>query len=152
MKSLLFLLSLVLSSNVFAMRVSGPLNVEGLKTQFEESVTMTPETQWVVFVAEKAASKVFNDKVKELNVKLDEKPILYVSDISKMPSLITRMFAIPKMKKIGYKMALDRKGEITKEWPRQEGAITVMEISNQKVTGIRFLSQEPEIKSFLKNL
>lgn len=128
------------------------INLDPLKDQFGKQAQLKPETQWLIFVSEKPASKLFAKSVEDLKIKLDEKPLVYVSDISKMPALITKMFALPKMKKMGYRMVLDRKGQTTKEWPKEAGAITVMSLSNNKVKEVKYLKDQPSTEAFLKSL
>lgn len=123
--------------------------VEGLKDQFEQPVTLNENTQWVVFISEKSVSQIFSDSMKTLNINPDHQPFIYVSDISKMPALITKMFALPKMKKLGYKMALDRSGEITKSWPRQDKSVTILSIKDKAVNGVDYLEDEDQILAFL---
>lgn len=76
--------------------------------------------------------------------------VVVVSDISGMPSLITKMFALPKMKKYHFKMALDKSGELTKSWPRQTGKATVLQIDNSKVINVDYIATYEQIQKIFK--
>lgn len=65
-----------------------------------------------------------------------------------MPSLVSKMFAIPKMKKYSFKMALDKSGETTKQWPREAGVIVVMKLSKLKLETIELLKTEKAVSAF----
>lgn len=130
----------------------GEIITEGLSDQFDQPTDINAATRWIIFIHEKATSQIFNDKLNLLKINLDEKPVLYVSDISKMPSMITKWIAIPRMKKLGYKMALDREGNITKNWPRQKESVTILEVKNQAIVSSNFLEDEEQIEAFLSQL
>lgn len=138
----------VFSSFAFALEVGSTLPEITLENQFAETIKVNPETKWVVFVAGKDISKSVTDYLVESKFNLEASQIIYVSDISGMPSFITKMVALPKMQKYGFKMALDKSGDITKSWPRQEGKATAMGLDNLKVTKIQFLGSNEDISKF----
>jgi len=53
--------------------------------------------------------------------------VLYVADVSKMPAMVGKLFAKPKMRKLPYRIALDEDGALTANWPRAAGQVTVIE-------------------------
>ncbi len=67
---------------------------------------------------------------------LDSKGALYVSDISGMPRLIARMFAIPSMRKRPYSMLLDRDGTATVRLPDEEGRATLIFLERLEIVRI----------------
>ena len=67
---------------------------------------------------------------------LDGKKAVYVADISGMPGLIARMFAIPAMRDRPYSMLLDRDGETTKRLPDVEGQATLIFLERLSVQRI----------------
>lgn len=150
--TLSILTSFSITYSAFAEEKNIEININSLKDQFGQAAQITPETKWVIFVSEKPASKLFAKAIDDLKINLDEKPVVYVSDISKMPALITKMFALPKMKKMKYKMVLDRKGETTKDWPKEAGAITVISLSNNKTNEVKYLKDQTSTEAFLKSL
>jgi len=75
------------------------LPVLKLSDQFDKPVVIGPATQVLVLTAEKPASdlviKVLGSKPKGA---LESSGLVYVADISAMPVVITRMFALPKLR------------------------------------------------------
>lgn len=59
--------------------------------------------------------------------------VVYVSDISGMPRLVARMFALPKMRKRPYPMLLDRTGEWTALLPGTPGRATFIHLERLKI-------------------
>jgi len=68
--------------------------------------------------------------------------VLYISDISGMPSLITSWFAIPKMKKFDFKVALIYDEDEGKVLNRQDEKVTVMFVKDNNITSIKFVSSK----------
>ena len=64
--------------------------------------------------------------------------IKYLSDISTMPSFITSMFALPKMKEYPFSVMLIR-DDLGKELDKEEGKVTVYRLRNRKITAIGFV-------------
>jgi len=80
---------------------------------------------------------------------LIENNVTYISDISEMPSFVTSWFAIPKMKKFDFKVALIYDEEEGKVLNRQEEKVTVMVLNDNKITSIEFVSAK-DLGSVLK--
>ena len=75
---------------------------------------------------------------------------VYVSDVSGMPSLVRRAFAMPSLRKRGYPVALDENGEATRSLPSAEGKCTVLSLDSGKITAITFVSTSAEVTAALK--
>ncbi len=61
----------------------------------------------------------------------------YISDISSMPSFITSMFALPKMKKYPFSILLI-KNEAGKQFEKQTAKVTVYRLKHAEVSSIEF--------------
>lgn len=150
MKALFIGLCLAFSTLASAFEPGTEIPSVTLKNQFDEPMQLTAETKKLFFTPDKKAATVMNEYLQENSKKLDEAGALYVSDISRMPSMITKMFAMPAMKKYPFKIALDRDGELTKNWPREKDKLTVVELNNQKVVSVRFIGTKEEVADALK--
>lgn len=62
---------------------------------------------------------------------------VYVADVSGMPSVIRRMFALPKMRKRAYPMLLDTDGDATARYPARPGQATVIVLERLRVTNVQ---------------
>lgn len=143
-------LAFLFSLNAFSMDVGATFPEATLENQFAESVKVSNETKWLVFVAEKDISKVVTEVLTETKPRLEAAKVIYASDISAMPSFITKMVALPKMRKYDFKIALDKEGVVTKGWPRQAGKATFIALDNLKITEIKYLGTKDEVMDFFK--
>lgn len=150
MKAYFLSLCLLFSSSVFAFEAGTEIPSLELKNQFDEPMQISASTKKLIFTQDKKAATLMNEYLQENSKKLDEANAVFVSDISKMPSLVTKMFALPAMKKYPYKIALDREGEATKTWPREKDKLTFVELNNLKVVSIRYLGSRDEIAEAFK--
>lgn len=80
---------------------------------------------------------------------LTEHNIHYISDISEMPSLVTSLFAIPKMKKFNFNISLIYDEKEAKTLIRQEGKVTIVTLKDNTVKRIKFVLPE-ELATALK--
>ena len=64
---------------------------------------------------------------------LDEHGIVYVANVSGMPAMVTRLFAMPRMRERPYRMLLDRDGDATKDVPAVAGRPTVLAVGDGRV-------------------
>ena len=124
-----------------------------LPNQFDKEVTLTSTTKKVIFVFAKATGhtvKVFLKK-QDKNY-LPSKNILYVADVSGMPSLIRNIFAMPNFKKSPYSIALiyDEKTASLYKNAKNADKITIVTLNNRVITNIQTLTTEKELKAALQ--
>lgn len=67
---------------------------------------------------------------------LDANGAVYVANISGMPALITRLFALPRMRERPYRMLLDRDGNATRDIPAVVGRPTVLRLEGGRISGV----------------
>lgn len=67
---------------------------------------------------------------------LDAHGAVYVANISGMPALVTRLFALPRMRERPYRMLLDRDGSATKDIPAVPGRPTVLTLEAGRVVRV----------------
>lgn len=126
------------------------LSVTTFEDQFSEAMVLDENTQWVVFSFDKTGGDWVHEALTELAIEdIAQLQGLYVADISAMPGIITRMFALPKMRKYDYKLALDLSGELTQDWPQTDGTVTLMKLDGLKVTEMKKVNQPEQIKAFI---
>jgi len=65
--------------------------------------------------------------------------IIYISDISSMPSFITSMFAIPKMKKFSFKIALINNEKEASLFDKKDGKVTIITLKNNVIRTINYI-------------
>ncbi|MGY4877883.1 hypothetical protein ACLUEY_08330 [Vreelandella aquamarina] len=76
--------------------------------------------------------------------------LVYVADISGMPSLIARLFAIPSLRDYPFRVLLARNAEQLTMLPRQKGAVSVISLSQDgTVVNLSVVDDEKELKELM---
>jgi len=121
-----------------------------LEDQHGQAHTLGATTRIVVFGRDMDAGKVIKATLAEEGASLLEAAgAVYVADISAMPGLISRLFAIPAMRKRAYTMWLDRDGESTARFPAAPGQATVIHLDGRRITRIDQTSSAEDLRQML---
>ncbi len=144
---ILFLILILLSSTVFA----DTLKPVQLPDQFETKVSVDENIQWLIFSDDKEVSDKINQALDDLKITdVSKLKGAYVADISKMPSIVTTMFALPKMRKYAFKVLLDQDGAPTQSWPRQKGKASLLLLKKLEISEVKYADSTDDIKKFLQ--
>jgi hypothetical protein len=121
-----------------------------LEDQFGSPHTLGPEIRVVLLTKDMDAGDVLEEALAGMaGSELASRGIAVVADIHRMPGLITRLFALPSLRKRAYPMWLDREGEATAALPSEAGAVSLLEISNGRLDSVRFLKEAPALRDAL---
>ena len=139
MKKLL-LVSVLLGTSLFAdFKVGEKLPLIALKNQFGKTMKIDANDKVLLLTFEKEVAIAAADFLTKRPKKyLETHHIKYISDISKMPSFITSMFALPKMKKYPFSVMLIE-NDLGSDFAKKEGKVTVYKLKKQKITSIQFV-------------
>ena len=75
---------------------------------------------------------------------------VWVSDIHRMPAVVTRLFALPSMRRRPYRMLLDRGPGPTVRIPREEGKVSVLVLDALVVKSVAFVGAPKGIAEALR--
>lgn len=124
--------------------------VLNLEDQHGKALAVSSSTRVVLFAADKAASDLVNALLAAQPAGvLDRLHAAYLADISAMPAVITRMFALPALRALPFRVGLAREASLLADVPRQRGAVSVVRLSEGRVDNIGFASDEAQLKSAL---
>lgn len=113
-----------------------------LPDQFGEETRIEPDDKTILLAFEKKVSVKINEFLKARPATfLDEHACRYISDISSMPSLVTKVFVLPKMKDYPFKLLLIH-DDIGEMFEREEGKISLYSLDQGVVRSIRFITGE----------
>jgi len=132
-KSLLSLALAMLTLPAFAqvalLRAGDPLPGLNLKDQHDRPAVIPADLKQIILAVDKSGSALVTEW-------LDKQPAdwlprtkrVYLADIHKMPGLVTRMFALPKLRDKPYAIVLGREaGELTM-FPQRESCVTLLPV------------------------
>jgi hypothetical protein len=138
-KKVLFLamLTTALFSNSFD--VNSTIGSFELADQFENKQTVNADVKTIIFSAEKTTSAGLNEFLssKEKGF-LEKNNTVFIADISGMPSVISYLFALPKMKKYNYNVLLIQE-EDDKRFSTKEEKLTVYKLENGIVKSVQYI-------------
>ncbi len=119
--------------------------------QFGEEHTLAASTRAVLISSEKKISQAINAWLAAKDEGyLADKKLEYVSDISPMPAPITKLFALPKMKKQTFPILLNRDDSFKDSYPRQDKKMALFILDeNHTVTAIEYVANPKEVEALL---
>ena len=138
MKALVFILSLLVFSSAQAttITVGDSLQEVEFQDQHGNALGVTDNTRVVLFSRGMKGGDIIKEALELLPVDKQPKALVYVADISGMPSLIAKFVAIPQMQELPFNIALDREGEPTKLWPGDKETATVIHLQKFKIISV----------------
>ena len=139
MRTILFLL-LTITTLFGEVKVGESFPTLTLVDQYDQNISVDNSTKTLLLSFQKGVSSGIQTflKSKEENF-LEKNNALYIADISGMPSFLVGLFALPKMKKFNFKVALIYEDNVADPIPREEDKVTVIKLNNQKILSIEFV-------------
>ncbi len=122
-----------------------------LEDQFGKKSTMNVMPKTLIMAFEKGTGATVNEYLT-----VQEKGYLkkydagFVADISHMPNFITKVFALPKMRKYTHTVLLIRDEEQGLRFPAEDGKITVMTFRGNVVTSVEYVITANELKAAIE--
>ncbi len=120
------------------------------KDQFDKEHSLTKEIKKVIFAFSKPTGHIMKIYmgVREVNY-LTSRDILFIADISGMPSVISKMFAIPDMKESKYPILLikEKENAIRFRNEEQKNAVMIISLENKIIQSVKFVTNETDLKA-----
>lgn len=121
--------------------------------QWDKPLNISNTTEWVLFSHHKAGNEWVKNAIEALKLEpLRQHNLTYVADISKMPGLVTTLFALPKMRDYSFRIAIADEPEHTQDWPRQEDQLSLIGLNKLEVVSVRYLASQDDLFAALKEL
>ena len=124
-----------------------------LEDQHGENHTVDASVKVILFSRDMEGGHVLKEGLADVAPGyLEEKKAVYVADISGMPGLIAKMFAIPAMRDRPYSIVLDHDGETTARLPDTEGQATLVFLERLTVQRVVNLKEAPAVQRELESI
>ncbi|QYJ86613.1 hypothetical protein K0I73_02335 [Shewanella mesophila] len=138
MKAIILALSLFtcISVQASSLVVGDSVNAISLQDQHDKVLSVTDKTRVVLFSRGMKGGDIIKGALESLPEEQRSKELVYVADISGMPSLIAKFVAVPQMQDLPFNIALDREGEPTKLWPGDKETATVIHLQQLKIINV----------------
>ncbi len=153
MKFLAVLLLVLSVACAQAVEVGERLAPWTLLDQFDQPYSLNDELQ-VLFVARSMAG------AKLLAAALDQQPkgylesrkVVFLADISRMPSVIVTAFAVPAMRDYNYRVMLDRSARIAPRYPVENDAVLWLQLQQGRVQAQQTFTRASALRDALEAL
>jgi hypothetical protein len=119
-----------------------------LKNQFDKEFSLQDSTKKVIFVFTKPTGHLVREYLlTKPQGFLEEKHILFIGDVSGMPGIIFKMFALPDFQKSKYSVLLIRDKEESKAFRNEEhkDEVMIIELDKKIVTAVKFISTKKDL-------
>jgi hypothetical protein len=122
-----------------------------LKDQHGEPHAIDEDVRGILFSRDMDGGGVLRKSLEEAGADLLKRTgSVYVADVSRMPGLVRRLFALPRLRRRGCPVLLDEDGSLTKDFPSAEGKGTLIELKGLRITRIRHFSAPEELEKALR--
>lgn len=146
-----FLLLLASSAHAEMLAAGMRLPEIRLSDQHDVEDSIGTEVRVILFTRDMDAGNIVKEALAEKGgERLAAADAVYVSDISGMPGVIAKLFALPSMRKRPYRMLLDRDGKTTKDFPSEEGKVTLLRLEAGEIERVEYLGTVDQIHAALK--
>jgi hypothetical protein len=125
----------------------GPL---ALADQHGRPGAVDDATRLVLFSRDMAAGEVAKQALAGTDQTfLDARRAVYVADVSAMPRLVMRLFALPKLRDRPYRMLLDRDGSTARDVPAVAGRPTLLVLERRRILRVVQPATASELRAAL---
>lgn len=137
-------------ANATTLKIDDKISTFSLANQFDKIHTITSEISTIIVTFQRETTNLVNDFLSSKQSDfLDKNNTIFINNISCTPSIIVKMFTIPKMRDYKYDILLIY-DENNKKFMEEENKITVYFIKNGFVKDIKFLSSIYELEGVFK--
>jgi hypothetical protein len=149
MQYIFIILMFITSLNASDYIIDGKLQTFTLPDQFEKTHTIDKSIRTIIVSFEKSTGADVNSFLNEHEPDyLQKHNAVFVANISEMPSLITKLFAMPKMKKYKHTILIINDEE-NHQFLYQEDKITVYTLDNGVVSSIEYVDTVQDVEKRL---
>ena len=150
MQKLVFFLLLCIYLNAATLKINDKISAFSLPNQFDKIHTVGSETSYIIVTFEKDDANLVSDFLSSKNSDfLNKNHAVFINDISCVPSVIVKMFTIPKMREYKYDILLIYK-ENSKKFLEEENKTTIYFLENGFIKDVKFVSTKYQLEEIFK--
>ena len=150
LQKLILSMMVCIYANAGTLKIDDKISTFSLVNQFDKIHTITSEISIIIVTFQKETTNLVNDFLSSKSSDfLDKNNTIFINNISSIPSIVVKMFTIPKMRDYKYDILLIY-NENNKKFIEEEKKITVYFIQNGYIKDIKFISSIYELEGFFK--
>ena len=148
-KLILFILIFIFA-DANTLKIDDKISTFSLPNQFDKIHTVSSDVSIIIVTFEKESANLVNDFLSSKNSDfLDLNHAIFINDISCVPSVVVKMFTIPKMRDYKYDILLIYK-ENSKKFLEEESKITIYSLEKGFVKDVKYISTKYELEKVFK--
>jgi hypothetical protein len=121
-----------------------------LADQHDRAGQVDADTRLLVFAPDRSSSETAHEVLSEIGDEaMAQAGIRYVADISAMPGLVTKLFALPKMRDYNYRVLLGREPGDTAALPRRADQVTLIRAEAGQVSAVSYAADAAALQAQL---
>ena len=121
------------------------------ETPHGRQMRVPKKTQLIVVAFEKDTGKLVNEYLKTKNsFYMPKHHAIFIADISKMPTIITNTFALPKLRKYKHPIYLHFDDDFSENIPQKEEKVTLLEVEDGKITNISYATTKEQLQAAIE--
>lgn len=122
------------------------LNNYDYETPKSRKMKVPLNTRTVLIAFDKDTGALVNEYLSTKNKYfLQRKKAIFIADINKMPTVITNMFALPKLRKYKHLIYLHYSDKFESAVPKKSEKVTILKFENQELKSISYISTKEEL-------
>ena len=153
MKFLAVLLLVLSAACAQAVEVGERLAPWTLLDQFDQPYSLNDELQVLLVARSMAGAKLLAAALdQQPKGYLESRKVVFLADISRMPSVIATAFAVPAMCDYNYRVMLDRDARIAPRYPVENDAVLWLQLQQGRVQAQQTFTQASALRDALEAL
>lgn len=147
----LFTLSLLGADMITVASPLSRLNDFKYETPQGRQMKIPKSTELIVIAFEKDTGALVNEFLDTQDpFYMPKRRAVFIADINKMPTIITNMFALPKLKKYKHLIYLHYEDQFQNAIAHKEEQITLLHVKDAKIESISYVSTQEELKAAIE--
>lgn len=124
-----------------------------LLDQFDQPYSLNDELQVLLVARSMAGAKLLAAALdQQPKGYLESRKVMFLADISRMPSVIATAFAVPAMRDYNYRVMLDRDARIVPRYPVENDAVLWLQLQQGRVQAQQTFTQASALRDALEAL
>ncbi len=120
-------------------------------TPNDAAVKIPKDVKLVIISHEKGTGVLVNEYLEAQNEDyLQKNHVVFIADINKIPSLITKMVALPKLRKYKHPIYINYDERFEEIVPSKENMVTLLYVENSIIKNISYISTKEELKKAIE--
>lgn len=138
------------ASSVKPLDIGSQVDFSLLEDQFGHAFHHEDVMETVLYVNDMQGKQIVREALEAVDLScLDGGRVVYLADISGMPSLISKLIAVPRMRDYDYPVWLDYSGLATEALPAHEDEVTLIRLKAGAIQSMDFVTDSQTLKTQL---